>query len=99
MLQCTLIVAKESKVLQYRGCVLLLKRKLLHYAIATVTSATTFNQKKVVAKVLLLPFFGLVQHFFGVDFDTKPCSVLKYLSDSNLNIISYIKSKLMSQIY
>jgi hypothetical protein len=74
MLQRTLIVAKESKVLQYRGCVLLLKRKLLHYAIATVTSATTFNEKKVVAKVLLLPFFGLLQHFFGVDFDTKPCS-------------------------
>jgi hypothetical protein len=58
------------------GSVSLLKRKLLHYAIATVTSATTFNQKKV-AKVLLLPFLGLLQHFFGVDFDTKPCSEAK----------------------
>jgi multisubunit Na+/H+ antiporter MnhE subunit len=28
----------------------------------------------MVAKVLLLPFLGLLQHFFGVDFDTKPCS-------------------------
>jgi hypothetical protein len=35
------------------------------------------TKKKVVAKVLLLPFFGLLQHFFGVDFDTKPCSVSK----------------------
>jgi hypothetical protein len=33
-----------------------------------------FNQNNMVAKVLLLPFFGLLQHFFGVDFDTKPCS-------------------------
>jgi hypothetical protein len=33
--------------------------------------------KKKVAKVLLLPFLGLLQHFFGVDFDTKPCSVRK----------------------
>jgi hypothetical protein len=30
----------------------------------------------MVAKVLLLPFFGLLQHFFGVDFDTKPCSAM-----------------------
>jgi hypothetical protein len=56
-----------------------LKRNLLHYAIATITSATTFNQRKRVAKVLLLPFLCLLLHFFGVEFDTKPCSVLAYL--------------------
>jgi hypothetical protein len=51
-----------------------LKRNLLHYAIATVTTATTFNQKKKVAIVLLLPFLCLLLHFLGVAFDTKPCS-------------------------
>jgi hypothetical protein len=51
-----------------------LKRNPLHYAIATVTSATTFNQKKKVAKVLFLPFLCLLLHFFGVAFDTNPCS-------------------------
>jgi hypothetical protein len=45
-----------------------LKRDPLHSAIATVTSATTFNQK-LVAKVPLLPFLGLLLHFFGVAFD------------------------------
>jgi hypothetical protein len=54
--------------------VLQLKRNPLHYAIATVTSATTFNQKKKVAKVLFLPFLCLLLHFFGVAFDTNPCS-------------------------
>jgi hypothetical protein len=29
----------------------------------------------MVAKVLLLPFLGLWQHFFGVAFDRKSCSV------------------------
>jgi hypothetical protein len=42
---------------------------MLHSPIATVTSATTFNQKQMVAKVLSLPFLGLLQHFFGVAFD------------------------------
>jgi hypothetical protein len=54
-----------------------LKRNPLHYAIATVTSATTFNQKKV-EKVLLLPFLCLLLHFFGVAFVTKPCSARLY---------------------
>jgi hypothetical protein len=54
-----------------------LKRNLLHYAIATVTSATTFNQKNV-AKVLLLPFLGLFLHFSSVAFDRKPCSGAGY---------------------
>ena len=51
------------------------KRDPLHYAIATLTSATTFNQKKMVAKLLLLPFLGLLLHFFTVAFDRKLCSV------------------------
>jgi cellobiose-specific phosphotransferase system component IIC len=51
-----------------------LKRNSLHYVIATVTSATTFNQRNKVAKVLLLPFLCLLLYFFGVEFDTKPCS-------------------------
>jgi hypothetical protein len=42
-----------------------LKRNPLHYAIATVTSATTFNQKKV-EKVILLPLLCLLLHFFDV---------------------------------
>jgi hypothetical protein len=46
---------------------------MLHYAIATVTSATTFNQK-IVAKVLLLPFLGLLLQISGIAFDRKPCS-------------------------
>jgi hypothetical protein len=50
-----------------------LKRNPLHPPIATVTSAMTFNQK-MVAKVLLLPFLGLLQHFFDVAFDRKSCS-------------------------
>jgi hypothetical protein len=54
--------------------VLQLKRNLLHYAIATVTSATIFNQNKKVAKVLFIPFLCLLLHFFGFAFDTKPCS-------------------------
>jgi hypothetical protein len=33
----------------------------LHYAIATVTCATAFNQKKMVEKVLLLPVLGLYE--------------------------------------
>jgi hypothetical protein len=33
----------------------------------------TFNQK-IIAKVLLLPFLDLLQHFFGVAFDRKSCS-------------------------
>jgi hypothetical protein len=52
-----------------------LKLNLLHYAIATVTIATTFNQKEKVAKVLLLPFLCLLLHFFGVALDTKPSNV------------------------
>jgi hypothetical protein len=51
-----------------------LKRNPLHSPIATLTSATTFNQKEFVAKVLLLPFFGVLQHFFSVAFDQKSCS-------------------------
>jgi hypothetical protein len=51
-----------------------LKHNSLHSPIATVTSATTFNQKIMVAKVLLLPFVGLLQHFLGVAFDRKSCS-------------------------
>jgi hypothetical protein len=51
-----------------------LQHNPLHYAIATVTCATTFNQNKKVAKVLLLAFLCLLLHFFGVTFDTKPCS-------------------------
>jgi hypothetical protein len=51
-----------------------LKRNLLHYDIATLTSATTFNLKIIVAKVLLLPFLGLLQHFLGVALDRNPCS-------------------------
>jgi hypothetical protein len=43
--------------------------------IATATSATTFNQKTEVAKLLLLPFLCPLQHFCNVEFDTKPCSV------------------------
>jgi len=46
----------------------------LHYAIATLTSATIFNQKKLVAKLLWLPFLGLLLHFFGVAVDRKSCS-------------------------
>jgi hypothetical protein len=57
-----------------------LKRNPLHYAIATVTSTTTFNQNKKVAKVLFLPFLCLLLHFFGVAFDTKTCSVLQEIS-------------------
>jgi hypothetical protein len=53
-----------------------LKCNLLHYAIATVTSVTIHNQNNKVAKVLLLPFLYFLLHFFGVAFDTKPCSVL-----------------------
>ena len=52
-----------------------LKCNPLHYAIATLTSATTFNQKKLVAKLLWLPFLGLLLHFFGVAVDRKSCSV------------------------
>jgi hypothetical protein len=52
-----------------------LKRNLLHYDIATLTSAKTFNQKIMVAKVLLLPFLGILQHFLGVALDRNPCSV------------------------
>ena len=51
-----------------------LKCNPLHYAIATLTSATTFNQKKLVAKLLWLPFLGLLLHFFGVAVDQKSCS-------------------------
>ena len=51
-----------------------LKCNPLHYAIATLTSATTFNQKKLVAKLLWLPFLGLLLHFFGVAVDRKSCS-------------------------
>jgi hypothetical protein len=51
-----------------------LKYNSLHYAISTVTSATTFNQNKKVAKVLLLQFLCHLLHFFSVAFDTKPCS-------------------------
>jgi hypothetical protein len=51
-----------------------LKRNPLHSAIATLTSATTFNQKTMVAKVQLLPFFGLLPHFFGIAFDQKSCT-------------------------
>jgi hypothetical protein len=60
--------------------VLQLKRNPLHYAIATVTSATTFNQKKKVEKVLFLPFLCLFLHFFGVAFDTNPCSDRPYFA-------------------
>jgi hypothetical protein len=43
--------------------VLQLKRNSLYSTIATVTSATTFNQKPMVEKILLLPFLGILQHF------------------------------------
>jgi hypothetical protein len=33
--------------------------------------------KKMVAKVLLLPFLGLLQHFLGVALDRNPCSRLE----------------------
>jgi hypothetical protein len=74
MLQRPTCVARKSKVLQYGGSVSQLKHNLLHYAIATLTSATTFNQKVMVEKVLLLPFLGLLQHFLGVALDRNPCS-------------------------
>jgi hypothetical protein len=55
--------------------VLQLKRNPFHSPIAKVTSAMAFNKKTMVEKVLLLPFLGLWQHFFGVAFDRKSCSV------------------------
>ena len=61
-----------------------LKCNPLHYAIATLTSATTFNQKKLVAKLLWLPFLGLLLHFFGVAVDRKSCSVAIPLAKLNL---------------
>ena len=63
-----------------------LKCNPLHYAIATLTSATTFNQKKLVAKLLWLPFLGLLLHFFGVAVDRKSCSVNKALSSDSLEV-------------
>ena len=72
-----------------------LKCNPLHYAIATLTSATTFNQKKLVAKLLWLPFLGLLLHFFGVAVDRKSCSDGNQwcgtISPANgLNLTSYL---------
>jgi hypothetical protein len=50
--------------------------------------------KKKVAKVLLLPFLGLLQHFFGVDFDTKPCSDSGQPGDTHSHIKSEAYQKL-----